>query len=209
MGLSLTAIQEKNALGTDSVFAVLLEILIPGVPTVTITNNGDNIEWNSAVWQAFPFEISELNEDSSGEVPQWTITLDNRQRVIEKYLSDYDQYLKTNGIEGNEIKCNCFIVNTKDLENTVPITEVYFELHQPSTDSNTATFVLTADSPFNIILPKRRFLKQYCFWKFKGTECGYTGTALTCDKSLTQCKAYNNSGRFGGFPSVGAGGVRL
>lgn len=209
MALSLTAIQEKNSLGTDSVFAILLEILIPGVPSVTITSNGDNITWRGMTWLTFPFEISELNENSNGEVPQWTITLDNRQRVIEKYLSDYDQYLKANGIENNEIKCNCYIVNTKDLLNTTAVKEVYFELSQPSTDSKQATFILTADSPFNIMVPKRRFLKLYCFWKFKGIECAYAGTANTCDKSLTQCKLLGNSARFGGWPSVGQGGIRL
>lgn len=209
MALSLTAIQEKNSLGTDSVFHVLLEVLIPGVDPVTITNNGEDVIWDSRTWLAFPFEISELNENSAGEVPQWTITLDNRQRVIEKYLSDYDQYLKVNGIEGNEIKCNCFIVNSKDLDNPEAIKEVYFELSQPSTTSEQATFVLTADSPFNIMVPKRRFIKQYCYWKFKGLECGYAGSASTCDKSLLQCKSYENSSRFGGFPGVGQGGIRL
>jgi len=209
MALSLTAIEEKNKLGTDSVFHILLEILIPGVAPVTITNNGSNVTWNSKEWLAFPFEISELNEEASGEVPQWTLSIDNRQRVIEKYLSDYDQYLKVNGIDGNQIKCNCYIVNSKDLLNTSPIKEVYFELSQPSTTFETATFILTADSPFNIIVPKRRFIKQYCYWKFKGIECGYAGTATTCNKSLLQCKSYNNSSRFGGFPGVGIGGIRL
>jgi lambda family phage minor tail protein L len=209
MAISITAIEEKNKLGADSVFYVLLEILIPGVAPVTITNNGDNVVWDSKTWLAFPFEISELNEESSGEVPQWTLTIDNRQRAIEKYLSDYDQYLKAEGIEGNEIKCNCYIVNSKDLANTDPIKVVYFELSQPSTNHETATFVLVADSPFTITVPKRRFVKQYCYWKFKGVECGYTGTATVCDKSLLQCKSFGNSARFGGFPGVGVGGIRL
>ena len=209
MALSLTAIQEKNKLGTDSVFAVLLEITIPDTPIIYITSNGDNITWNSQTWLAFPFDIGELNEEGKNEVPQWTITLDNRQRVIEQYLQQYDQYLKVNGVDGNEIKCTCHIVNTKDLANTQTVKTVYFELSQPTTTSENATFILTADSPFNITAPKRRFIKQFCYWKFKGNECGYAGAETMCDKTLTRCKQLNNSPRFGGFAGVGFGGVRL
>ena len=209
MALSLQTIQDKNSLGTDAVFHVLLEINIPGTSQVTITNNGDNVSWNSKLWQAFPFDIAEINEDSMGEIPQWSIQLDNRSRAIERYLSDYDQYLKINGLEGNEITCTLYVVNSKDLLNTEPIKQITFSLSQPTTTSETATFTMTAASPFSIIVPKRRYIKQYCYWKFKGIECGYTGVAATCDKSLIQCKEYNNSGRFGGFPGVGIGGIRL
>lgn len=210
MALSLTAIQEKNKLGTDSVFAVLLDITIPGLADhVRITSNGEDITWNGFTWLTFPFDIGELNEEGKGELPQWEIKLDNRQRVIERYLQDYDQYLKINGIEGNEIKCECHVVNTKDLLNPEPVKTVYFELSQPSTTPELATFTLAADSPFNIVTPKRRFIKTFCYWKFKGIECGYSGAETTCDKTLTRCKQLNNSPRFGGFPGVGVGGVRL
>ena len=210
MPLSLTAIQEKNKLGTDSVFAVLLDITIPGIAEhIMITSNGDDIVWVGDTYLAFPFEIGELNEDGKGELPQWVITLDNRQRVIEQYLQQYDNYLKANGIDGNEIKCVCHVVNTKDLANPEAVKTVYFELSQPTTTPETATFTLEADSPFNITAPKRRFIKSFCYWKFKGVECGYTGAQTTCDKTLTRCKELVNSTRFGGFPGVGNGGVRL
>jgi lambda family phage minor tail protein L len=209
MALSLQTIQDKNSLGTDAVFHILLSISIPGVPEVTVTNNGENVEWNGKTWLSFPFDISELTEEGSGEVPQWTITLDNKSRVIEKYLSDYDQYLKVNGIEGNEITCTLFIVNSKDLLNNVPIKEVSFDLQSPATDFEKATFVMSVSSPFTIITPKRRFIQQFCYWKFKGIECGYTGPGETCDKTISQCRTYNNSTRYGGFPGVGFGGIRL
>lgn len=209
MPLSLQTIQDKNSLGTDAVFHILLEINIPGTDQITITDNGEDVIWNSKTWVAFPFDISEVSESGFGEVPQWNITLDNRQRVIEQYLSNYDQYLKVNGVTGNEITCTLYIVNSKDLTNLSPIKEISFELNQPSTNAETATFSMTSNSPFNMIIPKRRFIKQFCYWKFKGTECGYTGIATTCNKSLSQCKQYNNSSRYGGFPGVGIGGIRL
>jgi len=45
-----------------------------------------------------------------------------------------------------------------------------------------------------------------CRWKkFKGTECGYTGSATWCDRSYARCKALGNTANFGGnrwLPSI-------
>lgn len=45
-----------------------------------------------------------------------------------------------------------------------------------------------------------------CRWKqFKGTECGYTGTADWCDRSYKRCQQLGNTANFGGFrflPSI-------
>lgn len=45
-----------------------------------------------------------------------------------------------------------------------------------------------------------------CRWKvFKGTECGYSGSATTCDRSYQRCVDLGNQANFGGFrwlPSI-------
>jgi hypothetical protein len=45
-----------------------------------------------------------------------------------------------------------------------------------------------------------------CRWKkFKGTECGYSGTAEWCDRTYARCQALGNTANFGGFrflPSI-------
>lgn len=46
---------------------------------------------------------------------------------------------------------------------------------------------------------KRNYCKL-CGFRFKGTRCGYTGPGVFCDKTMTQCTAYGNDSRFGGFP---------
>ena len=39
-----------------------------------------------------------------------------------------------------------------------------------------------------------------CRWRtFKGAECGYTGTAVECDRSYARCVALGNSANFGGY----------
>lgn len=208
MALSLQTIKDKNSLGTDAVFHILLKVVIPGNEEIYVTNNTEDVVWGGKTWIAFYFDISELSENNTGEVPQWVITLDNRSRVVEAYLTMYDLYLKEHGILGNEVKATLYVVNSKDLDNTVPIKTATFELNEPSANSETATFVMSVSNPFTQSVPKRRFIQNFCYWKFKSPECGYTGAAETCDKTLKQCRAYGNNKRFGGFPGVGGSGIR-
>lgn len=83
---------------------------------------------------------------------------------------------------------------------------------------------------FKTTLPKRRYMKNTCPWKYKGEECQYpsngtgtiVGTNLTangyftaagvstsnpledvCSKSFESCELRNNSIHFGGFPGTG------
>lgn len=39
-----------------------------------------------------------------------------------------------------------------------------------------------------------------CRWRvFKGIECRYSGSGLSCDRTYSQCVAYNNDVNYGGF----------
>ena len=209
MSLSNQTIQDKNALVTDAVFLVLLEIQIPDTPTVRLVNNTEDIIWSSYLWQQFPFEFSDISESSKSEVSQWTIKISNTTKAIERYLQEYDLYLKTNGIEGNDITCIIRIVNSKDLLNTTPILEYTALLQQPTTTPQWATFKLSAKNPYNKQFPLRKIFKNFCGWKFKSNQCGYAGTGDFCDKTLATCRIYSNSSRFGGFPGVAGRGLVL
>ena len=48
-------------------------------------------------------------------------------------------------------------------------------------------------------IPERVY-SQLCTWKFKSTECGYTGSEFTvCNKSFADCTARAQTHRFNGF----------
>lgn len=41
-----------------------------------------------------------------------------------------------------------------------------------------------------------------CQYTFKDERCGYSGAGSSCGKTFTDCQAYSNETRFGGFPSI-------
>ena len=72
-----------------------------------------------------------------------------------------------------------------------------------------------------IKLPAREIIQNTCLWKYKGGECGYTGTNYfdtndqtttaakdICGKRLNSCEIRFGSTAtlpYGGFPGVGLG----
>jgi len=209
MAISDQTTEDLNALVTDAVFLVLLEINIPDTPTVRLVDNTEDVTWDSETWLHFPFELDEIPETSVSEIPQWSIKISNATRVIERYLQEYDLYLKTNGIDGNDITCTIRVINTNDLANTEPIIAINGLLQQATTNPQWATFKFSAKNPYNKQFPPRKIFKNFCGFKFKDSSCGYTGTGTVCDKTLTTCRAYTNSHRFGGFIGVKGRGLIL
>jgi lambda family phage minor tail protein L len=208
--LSSVTIEEKNKLATDSVFLIALSIIVPGLsdPLRVIRTDSD-VVWAGETWIAFPFEIEEVSDQSKGEVPQVVVRISNADRAIEAFIQDYDTYVKTYGF--SPMGVYIYIVNSKAIALDPycdPEVEHYFELKQPKITSKWVSFTLGASNPFMRRFPASRVLKNTCRYRvFKGDRCGYVGAETSCNRTLVQCRLYNNSGRFGGFPGVGQGGV--
>ncbi|MEW5724399.1 MAG: DUF1833 family protein [Thermodesulfobacteriota bacterium] len=206
--LSQIALQEKNKLGSDSVWLLALEIEIPGLDQpVRVVRNTEDITWRGQTWVAFPFELNEITEQAGGEVPRVDLMVSNVSRAIESYLQQWDAWTKQNGKE--PITVNIYLVNSLNLASDDPEVEYVFQLRQPKTDNKWARFTLSGDNPYNRRFPLNRILKDSCPYRFKGARCGYTGAASTCGHTLTNCRSLGNSSRFGGCPGAGQSGLRI
>ncbi len=60
-------------------------------------------------------------------------------------------------------------------------------------------------------LDPEMYWPNFCIWKYKSTQCGYTGALATCTRTLdgtNGCEAHNNQVRFGGFPGIDSNGAQ-
>lgn len=191
LSLSSVGIEEKNKLATNSVWLLALEITVPGLTDpLRIVRNNENVTWRGETWSAFPFEIDEIGEESKGEVPQVEVRVSNVSRAMEAYIQAYDLYTKVNGF--TPITVSIFVLNSKNLASSDPEVEHLFELKQPKTNAQWATFVLGASNPFNQRYPQARILRNHCRFIFKGALCAYAGAEATCDKTLVRCREIFN-----------------
>lgn len=186
-----------------------------------------NVTWNGVVYTAFPVAASGFEFNGQGQAPRPKLVVSNvigsitalvlqyddlvgakvtRRRTLTKYL---DAVNFTGGVNPSadptaEFPSDIFYVDRKANENNQ---FVEFEL-APAMDVT------------GVMLPRRQIIQNVCPWKYRGAECGYTGTAYfdtndlsvpsagqdICAKRLSSCKV--RFGEFaelpyGGFPAAG------
>lgn len=196
LDLSAVARLEKNKVSSTGAWLILLEIQFQGA-TIKICNNTENIEWptgSGQVWIAFPFTLGEVTEDSKGELPQLTLKVSNVTRSMQQYVEQY--------AGGTDAMVILRVVHSEHLDLATPEIEEYFMIKKTNTDAQWVTFALGPDFTMTRRLPERKYMKNFCPFKFKGIECGYNDTETECNKTLRRCRELKNSVRFGGEPGI-------
>ena len=196
--LSAAAILEKNALANTGAWIILLEVVI-GASTLRFCYNNEDITWNGQSWIAFPFDIENVGEDSQGEFPAVQVRVGNVTRAVQYYVE------QAGGAVGASVTLR--IVHSEHLDQTTPEIEETFAVTKTVCDPLYVSFTLGGAYPITSRRPTRRFLKNFCPFVYKGTECAATSAAADCDHSLAACKARGNSARFGGEPAIPMGGL--
>lgn len=201
--LSRQAKIEKNKLFSSGVWIILLEIDLGkwNLGTIRLAKNNEDVTWNGKVWVAFPFLLGVKTETSKGEVSGLQVSISNVNRMMQAYIE------ATNGAIGAEAIVR--VVHSNHLDLTRPEIEEHFEITECVCDVEWITLTLSAPNPFLFQFPRARFIKDWCRWKFKSPECGYTGNDTECGHTFSDCVAKGNHQRFGGFPSLLPGGIWL
>lgn len=162
-----------------------------------------DVVYKGDTYIAFNFDFDPITDGSSGELTSLTLRVCNVNRLIHSYLEQYD------GGVGARVELR--VVSAQDLAGD-PSIFMQWEITEASADSQWATLTLGADNPMRQAFPRFVYLKDYCMWRYKGTECLYSGGLATCDHTLggaNGCRVHNNSARFGGFPGIDSAGFRV
>jgi phage-related protein len=201
--LSLSSITkaEKNKMNTDSVMLILLELQVPidGVDPIRVCYNTEDITWNGQQWIAFPMEIAECEEDSTGSYPSFDIKLDNTGRALTYYVE------QSNGANGGLVILR--VVNSKNLDSITPEIEEKYEVSECHVDQNFVTLTVGPSYSPDSRRPIYRYLKNGCRFEYKDKRCQCSSSLTDCPHTLAGCRARGNSARFGGFPGIDQGGI--
>ena len=194
---------EKNKLEGGNPWLILLDVVIDPLTTIYLVRNTEDIVFQTRTYTAFPFEIDPFVQKSKGELPSVGLKVSNVTRAVQVHLENND------GLVGNAVTLR--VVNNGLLaENYAELTET-FEITACFADAQWVNLTLGYPNPMSRRFPLYRYLADHCRYvsQFKGAECGYTGALTSCKGTLEDCRAKGNSTRFGGFPGLGKGGVRL
>lgn len=193
--LSLMQTIHKNRIEQFGAYILLLEIKIDANITIRLAHNNEDITWNGELWQAFPFQISEItNEDAKGELPQFSFK-------VAAITGDIPRYIEVaNGAPGAEAILR--LVHSEDLSNTTPILEYFLSVKNISVNKMWVDIKVGPDMVLSQRRPYRRFLKNHCPYRYGDVECGVSDatktTYPTCPRTLADCIERGNGERFGG-----------
>ena len=164
------------------------------VETLHLARNVDPVTFNGVTYAPAAFDISLKAE--AGSQQEISLSIKDYTLAVQQRMQDYG-----GGIGFN---VTVMVVNAGNLGQNPEVAE-YFQVTAAETANYECSFTLGAENNITKAFPRRRQSKDYCQWRYKGPECGYTGSMPSCDLSLkgpNGCKAHQNVVHFGAFPGI-------
>jgi len=154
--------------------------------------NNESITYETVLWERFSFEFETL-VDTTNQVPSLALAISNADRMMEGYVN------KGAGFINDQVRI--LIVYAGDLT-ADPIIDELFQVKSAEITDEAIVFTLGLRNPLVDPFPSFVYSRKICRWKFKDSDCGYSGGETECDKTMTDCIARANESRFGAFPAI-------
>lgn len=201
--------------------------------TVAYFHAGTNGLRQSVVWQgnsyaALPIEASGFDISTRGALPRPIIQVANINGLFSGLVQSYDGLI---GAKITRKRTFARFLDAVNFPNGNPFADPSQYLPddlwfiERKTTENKYIIEWELSCPFDVqgvTLPARQIIQNSCPWKYRGTECGYTGpgfdinnnptsdpTLDTCTKTLAGCNVRHVSSGgvvtivpFGGFPGA-------
>ena len=191
--LDAVSISEKNKPENKPIFLYTIYDY-DGSTDMFLAEYDTDVTFDGQTYTRFPMSHEYVGENTQGEIPVLKIKVSNVSRYMQAFLEQYD-------FCGLKVKITLVWANQL-AETDAKMDDIYY-IDSYSADENAVEFNLTGRfDVLDVTIPARKYSRNYCGWKFKSTECGYSGGETTCNKTLSRCRVLANQERFGGFPSV-------
>ena len=185
-----------------------------------------NIVFNSQTYTRIPVKADGFEYSNTGSLPRPTLTISNLDGTMTTLLLLVNATSAGNDLGGAEVRRIRTLKKFLDGETTADPNakfpdERWFIDRKSNESRDSVTFELA--SKFDLAgqkLPKRQIIANVCQWKYRSSECSYTGSnyfdvngntvttlaADVCGKRVESCKLrFGNTAElpFGSFPGAG------
>ena len=168
-----------------------------------------NITWNGNAYTRIPVKADGFEYTNAGSLPRPTLTVANLDGTITALLLGVNDVTAGNDLTGAKVKRIRTLKKFLDGESaadpyaTFPVEEWYVD--RKATESRDVV-VFELASKLDLQgkeLPNRQVVANICQWKYRSSECSYTGSSYfdvnnnsvstlaqdACGKRLSSCKA--------------------
>ena len=158
------------------------------------TNFDENIFYNGNKFQPIPFEIDEFATSITTEVDNLTVTIDNVSLIPVSLFLNNDQRNRT------AILYFAVLDNEGRLIGAFEVFRGFIKSIEFREEEDTSICKITISHELSEWKKETLRLQTYrCPWRFKDSNCLYSGSATWCDKSYNRCSQLGNTANFGGF----------
>lgn len=198
--IPISTVVEKNKLSSAVPFLVCLDITVidpytaATVETLRVVQNNEDFTFNGNTYAAANFTIGFKAEGSTQ--PTIELGMVDYTRALQQRMQAYGG--------GVGFKVTVSVVNSGAPSAPAELVE-FFEVIAATSSDYSANFTLGAESGLARLFPRRRQMRDFCSWRYKSTECGYTGGLASCDLTLNGtngCVVHANAANFGAFPGI-------
>ena len=202
---------DHREFNNPSTWVPLFDVQLAPGDVQYLTPSPEVITADGHEYQSFPLMLEELRDDGKGEIATVRLIVSNVEGLLGTKIKQ-----ATTAIDGQPITFKIFSIeqNTVVYEETLEISKV-----GPITTQSIA-FELGMFNPFTVRLLQEKFLRDFCWNRYKGQGCwvkASNGTYLTpalftlglpdtCTKKRSDCDRHNNILRFNSFPGIPGGG---
>ena len=202
-----------------------------GIAEVYRVHNGVNelgadVVWDAETYTRFPIEADGFEKRGQGAMPRPTFRIANITGLIGALVRENGDLV---GVKVTRIRTFVKYLDAVNFADGNPTAdpnqyidrEIWFIDRKSAENKIFIEFELAAAFDVaGVMLPNRQVIQNVCPWKYRSTECGYTGGPVAdrndepvttmaedvCSKRLSGCKlrfGNTNPLPFGGFPSAG------
>lgn len=194
-----------------STWVPLFEIQVAPGDVYYLTPCPDSIEADGHAYQPFPVYIEDLEDNGKGTISTIRMLVSNIDGLLGTKIKQ-----TTTPIDGQPVTFKVWSV-----EQEAVVFEETMEISKVSSITNQAlTFELGMFNPYTVKLLQEKFLRDFCWNRYKGKGCwitkssgGYIIPAQfrydspdTCNKKMSDCLRHNNVMRFNSFPGIPGNG---
>lgn len=146
--------------------------------TAGVMPDNSKMQWKGKEYEPLPIQASGFERTTKGQIPTPELTVANVLGTLASVVNALDDLVGAKVVRRRTLLK--YLDNGTEPDSTQEFPEDIFYIERKTAETSvTITWQLASKIDLEgLQLPKRIITQNYCLWKYRGTECGYSGPAI-------------------------------
>jgi lambda family phage minor tail protein L len=150
--------------------------------TSDIFPDGTKIIWQGQTYEPFPISATGFETTTKGTIPQPELTVANVLGTLAPVTTAFDDLIGAKIIRRRTLGKYLDNGTSPDAAEEFPVDIFYIERKSSETSLSITWQLSNKIDLEGLQLPRRVITQNYCLWKYRGSECGYTGPPIANER---------------------------